>query len=417
MAETLLSEALDSINLMTPKPHAALAASLLALAFLAGCSPFDKFEYDSTDPNLPTQPEDWNESQQSYAPEVTGLSCRTNIITGVQHDFSNNTIVSTKEFDMALIGAELLDSGQDGDEFEFHMAPNDSHGVDSFDPHAVMTVETQNGVVLDYEHEDSGDDEQDVKVTLSKGGTKEDVTDSIPYRIGGSRGLLSLPLPKGIITESDSLKSVELTINDQLLARCEPAEGKTVYPVAREEKEASPAAPTSTGSPKQDKYLKTMTNAGIEVRSGSTDTYDVDVKMCEAMRSGEKTAWDLADLERLSTPDDENARRVQLMVPILCPDQQHLVDEALSGDAKQTDLIDGNYIVKQQPEKGIRVVQPGLWETKGATVSDCYYERNDGAGNIIDNNFVNFGQTITVEILPSDGAFISKSCGGWQRVN
>ena len=160
-----------------------------------------------------------------------------------------------------------------------------------------------------------------------------------------------------------------------------------------------------------------MADAGIEVRGGRSGTYDVDVKMCEKMRNGEATAWQLADLERLSTPGDENARRVQLMVPILCPDQQHLVDEALSGNAKQTDLFDGNYVVKQQPESGTRVVQPGVWETKGSTVSDCYYERNDGAGNIIDNNFVNFGQKLTVEILPSDGAFVSKSCGGWQRVD
>lgn len=394
--------------------RSALVFPLVALVLLSGCSSADTFEYDSSDRALPSPPADWN---YSYSPEDTGLHCRTNIIKGFDHEFSGNTIVSTDEFDAALVGASLQ-SDAEGAEFAFYLAPNKPHGPSRFYPNARMVVESQGGFLYTYEYEDG-----DFTATGAKGGEELDLSVLIDTTIGGSRGYLNLQLPTGVLTEDDPLKYVELTLNDQLLGRCEPVEGRNIYPQFEEENssdndgDTTSIAEKSTGDQQLDAYIDAMDKAGIPIKPGGKGTYTADTRTCELMRSGEKTAWDLASNERLSNPDHENARRVQVMVPVLCPDQQPVIDEALSGAAIQTELTDGKFMVRQQPEEGMRVVQPGLWQTKKNVVSDCYYERNDGAGNIIENNFVTYGEKLQVEILPTDGAFVSQSCGGWERIN
>lgn len=102
------------------------------------------------------------------------------------------------------------------------------------------------------------------------------------------------------------------------------------------------------------------------------------------------------------------------MVPILCPDQQPLLTEALSGNAVMTRFIDGKYIVSHG-NSAQRSLMPGTYSTGPA--SDCYWERADSQGNIIDNNMVSISQSITVTIEDSDGAFTSKGCGPWTLVS
>ena len=49
-------------------------------------------------------------------------------------------------------------------------------------------------------------------------------------------------------------------------------------------------------------------------------------------------------------------------------------------------------------------------------VEDCYWERLDNAGNIIDNNFVSAAPRVETTIHSSDYAFNSDDCGRWVRV-
>lgn len=171
------------------------------------------------------------------------------------------------------------------------------------------------------------------------------------------------------------------------------------------------------GPPGYADYTSTLNSLGIDYRPGESGTYATDRGMCEKMTTGETDAWDLATLEGLADGAGDNARRVEAMVPILCPENQHLVDSAKSGAAVQTKIHDGEYLVGDMREpRGPQVIQPGTWRTKKSPVKNCYFERGDGAGGIIENNFVTFAEQLTVTISPSDGTFISRSCGGWERV-
>ncbi|MDV8004043.1 hypothetical protein [Rhodococcus sp. IEGM 1318] len=181
---------------------------------------------------------------------------------------------------------------------------------------------------------------------------------------------------------------------------------------------SSAAAPTTTVSPEQalyNEYAAALTAAGIPFRPGSglgSGAFSSDQSICKAMRGGTLDAYQLARVE-LGTAGEDNKRRVTTMVPILCPDQQPLLAEALSGNAVMTRFIDGKYIVSQGGSAQ-RSVMPGTYST--GPVSDCYWERADSQGNIIDNNMVSISQSITVTIAESDGAFTSKKCGPWTLV-
>ena len=49
-------------------------------------------------------------------------------------------------------------------------------------------------------------------------------------------------------------------------------------------------------------------------------------------------------------------------------------------------------------------------------VSDCYWERNDGTGDILDNNFVTSAHKgVTVTLNAGEG-FTSNGCGLWVPV-
>ena len=64
----------------------------------------------------------------------------------------------------------------------------------------------------------------------------------------------------------------------------------------------------------------------------------------------------------------------------------------------------GTYLVGDE-------IQPGTYYVEGE-IEDCYWERQDGAGEIIDNNFVNSARRVEVTIRFSDYACHSEGCGG-----
>lgn len=180
---------------------------------------------------------------------------------------------------------------------------------------------------------------------------------------------------------------------------------------------SSPAAPEPETD--YDRYARALTERGIIFKAGTryTSTFSVDQGICDDLRSGEQTAYELATLERVAIEGDNNGERIKAMVPILCPDQQYAVDEALSGTPLQTKIFSSKYLVAAIREPGgPMTVQPGTWTTTGP-VSGCYWERGDANGNIIDNNFVSYAPSITVQIAETDGTFVAQRCGDWTRAD
>lgn len=170
----------------------------------------------------------------------------------------------------------------------------------------------------------------------------------------------------------------------------------------------SPAALTE-----YDQYVKLMKDRRIPIRPGSSGTYYSDVSICGQLRDGSLDTWNLADREGVRE-QDVNGLRITVMVPLLCPDMQPAIDAARFGELRQTTHLGGKALVSQKPIEGSRTVQPGTWTTETA-VSDCYWERSDAQGNIIDNNFVSIAPPITVVIAESDSGFTSNDCGKWTR--
>lgn len=185
------------------------------------------------------------------------------------------------------------------------------------------------------------------------------------------------------------------------------------------------AAPpsTTTTSPEQalySKYAEALTAAGIPFRPGTgtgTGSFSSDQSICEGLRAGRSDAYSLATIEGVRG-QNENGRRIVTMVPILCPEQQVIVDQALTGDVRRTTFTSGKYLVGSgldQPVRAAHYVSPGTYQTE-TSVSDCYWERSDSQGNIIDNNMVSIAPSITVTIAPTDGGFTAKGCGTWKLV-
>lgn len=86
-------------------------------------------------------------------------------------------------------------------------------------------------------------------------------------------------------------------------------------------------------------------------------------------------------------------------VRVYCPEFAPKMDMVLTG------FYDGDHIVGQ-------TIQPGTYRT-AAGVKDCYWERNDGSGDILDNNFVGAAHNgVTVTVNGGEG-FTTNGCGLW----
>lgn len=85
--------------------------------------------------------------------------------------------------------------------------------------------------------------------------------------------------------------------------------------------------------------------------------------------------------------------------------------------AASTAVTDGNHIVAVTASPmgtyGSNI-QQGIYRTKLKT-SNCYWERTDGGGGTIANDFVSFaGDGITVTVYIGEG-FVTDGCGTWTR--
>jgi hypothetical protein len=101
---------------------------------------------------------------------------------------------------------------------------------------------------------------------------------------------------------------------------------------------------------------------------------------------------------------------------ILCPDHP-LADtmrEYLGIAAQQYQLEEDGRIFYSGTYRVNKQIKPGTYFSKPGG-DDCYWERTDSTGEIIDNNFTT-GLRVQVDIKTSDYSFSSDGCGRWQPV-
>ncbi|MEV8265745.1 hypothetical protein [Microbacterium sp. NPDC077057] len=98
--------------------------------------------------------------------------------------------------------------------------------------------------------------------------------------------------------------------------------------------------------------------------------------------------------------DQTESRQIDIAaVRVYCPEFAPKMDMVLGG------FYDGDHIVGQ-------TIQPGTYRT-ATGVKDCYWERNDGSGDILDNNFVGAAHNgVTVTVNSGEG-FTTNGCGLW----
>lgn len=157
--------------------------------------------------------------------------------------------------------------------------------------------------------------------------------------------------------------------------------------------------------------------------------YDYQEALCQTFRDGGREAtdfwaavspaqvlrdeWHVGDPSATegSTSAEKAEVAEKVIIPILCPDFAHLIDEAKDPKLEPPGRIgfgNGEFLVGQ----GSNEVKPGTYTTKGQ-VRDCYWERSDSRGNILDNNFVSIAPPLTVTIYETDSEFTSQNCGQW----
>ncbi|MBO0898335.1 hypothetical protein [Arthrobacter sunyaminii] len=155
---------------------------------------------------------------------------------------------------------------------------------------------------------------------------------------------------------------------------------------------------------------------GVRLNDGGTLT-ELQKQALQAaygeVKSGE---WALSKLYAICTsPTDmspESTIRVDTQqvaaALMLCPD--HPFADRIRSNIEARDAIkageqvdSGKYLV------GVDV-QPGLWQSVGDKVSDCYWEISDAQGNIMENNFISIAPQFTITILDTASGFTVEGC-------
>lgn len=160
---------------------------------------------------------------------------------------------------------------------------------------------------------------------------------------------------------------------------------------------------------------------------GSADrqAYEYHLSACKTLRDGGtqstpvwpskppaqflREEWGVGADSPSSTMQEKASAMENAIIPVLCPEQAHYLEEAKQGNftpVQRTGFGNGKYLVGDD-------IQPGTYTTTGR-VSECYWERSDSQGNIIANNFVSIAPSITVTVDAGDAGFTSQGCGMWK---
>lgn len=103
----------------------------------------------------------------------------------------------------------------------------------------------------------------------------------------------------------------------------------------------------------------------------------------------------------------------------LCPDhpkKAQYVKSVQAGKAKEAeeakimaDRENGKFVVEGKYLVGKDVI-PGLWQSQGDKVEECYWEISDAQGNILENNYINVAPQFTIRIPPTAAGFTVTNC-------
>lgn len=196
---------------------------------------------------------------------------------------------------------------------------------------------------------------------------------------------------------------------------------------------AQPQPTTTTRPLNEQQYLDAVDAAGLR------ETVSINARPAVPQTDEDLLEWAYSDCEKVRSgglpPDPSSGfrgrtaaefllanggiadgttygERTKLAVPLLCPDNQPHLDAALSGSPPTmpplTTFSGGTHEVGND-------IAAGVYETT-EQVSDCYWERVNNNGRIIDNGFVTGAPRVEVNIRASDAAFVSKGCGTWQKI-
>lgn len=120
-----------------------------------------------------------------------------------------------------------------------------------------------------------------------------------------------------------------------------------------------------------------------------------------------------ANFYQTNGPINENQRIEAAGALMLCPDHPSASIMA-NGSVEQQERDSGLRFGAGVFEVGTRI-QPGTYRATG-DIENCYWERLDSAGEIIDNNFVSAATQVEVTVQPSDFSAHFSGCGEFVKV-
>ncbi|WP_148088579.1 hypothetical protein [Streptomyces sp. PanSC9] len=202
-----------------------------------------------------------------------------------------------------------------------------------------------------------------------------------------------------------------------------------------EEGKAKPPPPTPTveDSPAWDTALPTAEEPAAEYAPGPEGAIDQKADeeswmwdsdyssaseyvqdMCDSLPSQSKDTSPAQWLAEAGYMDEDGQKILKYGVPKLCPKWTQTIKAAVSGDYPRY-ISGGEYEVKTNPApydpdsgSDVQEIGPGTYVATGH-FSDCYWERTDANGNIIDNQFVTQATRLTVTLQV--GELFKNECG------
>ncbi|MEU2981473.1 hypothetical protein ABZ678_32195 [Streptomyces hirsutus] len=188
---------------------------------------------------------------------------------------------------------------------------------------------------------------------------------------------------------------------------------------------ASPPAPSPTepefpdtpaGRLDKKAYESNWEVEGEEYASASEYVNDV----CQKLKGGlvELGDWWFTPEQYLAEEGELTKDRKKILrsgIPQLCPKRWPQVERAMNKTYKRA-ISNGTYDVAAKG--GPEVMPPGTYRTDGGPlgdITDCYWERTTGSGEIVDNNFATVARSITVTVRRGE-LFTTSDCGVWMPV-
>lgn len=122
----------------------------------------------------------------------------------------------------------------------------------------------------------------------------------------------------------------------------------------------------------------------------------------------------IATEDRLYSQAQLDEARAMLYVCPEAPHAQQVADNIEVSEVAEKQRTDGERFGNGLYQVG-EEIKPGTYVLEG-TVEDCYWERLDNAGEIIENNFILAANRVEVTVASSDFSFHSKGCAGeWYK--